>query len=106
MKWDSYHIQTIVQNIDQEVFSSAKSSASAAGQKDHSSEVICTMNTLNMNSNGKSDVSTPFSVMQGATVFQSNIIKAQLLVCLISTLSTVSSLSTTSTLSATFKVPI
>ncbi|KAG1874023.1 hypothetical protein C8R48DRAFT_769401 [Suillus tomentosus] len=103
MKWDSCHIQTIMQNIDQAIFSSAKSSASAAGQKDHSSEVICAMNTLDMS---ESDISISSSMVQGATVFQSDIIEAQLPVCLTPALSTVSSLSTTSTLSATFKVPI
>ncbi|KAG1889167.1 hypothetical protein F4604DRAFT_1492027, partial [Suillus subluteus] len=58
-KWDSRCIQTIVQNIDREVFSSAKSSASAATQEDHSSEVIHTMNTLDIDSDNESDISEP-----------------------------------------------
>ncbi|KAG1908666.1 uncharacterized protein F5891DRAFT_1180201 [Suillus fuscotomentosus] len=85
------------------LMNSVKSSASAASQEDLSSEVICTMNTLNMS---ESDISTSSSMVQGATVFQSDIIEAQLLVYLTPALSTVSSLSTTSTLSATFKVSI
>ncbi|KAG2034407.1 hypothetical protein BDR03DRAFT_842599, partial [Suillus americanus] len=56
-KLDSHHIQTIIQNINREVFSSAKSSASGlAGQEDHSSEVIHAMNALDMNSDSESDV--------------------------------------------------
>ncbi|KAG2108911.1 uncharacterized protein F5147DRAFT_652506 [Suillus discolor] len=85
-----------MQNINQEISGSTKSSASAAGQEDHSSKVIRAMNALNMDSD----------MVQGATAFQSDIIEAQLPVCLTPALSTVSSLSTTSTLSTTFKVPI
>ncbi|KIK38194.1 hypothetical protein CY34DRAFT_59734, partial [Suillus luteus UH-Slu-Lm8-n1] len=53
-KWDSRRIQTIVQNIDREVFGSAKSSASAATQEDHSSEVIRAMNALDIDSDNES----------------------------------------------------
>ncbi|KAG2139766.1 hypothetical protein DEU56DRAFT_707160, partial [Suillus clintonianus] len=55
-KWDSRRIQTILQNINQDVFGSAKSSASAASQEDHSSEVIRAMNALDMDSDSESDV--------------------------------------------------
>ncbi|KAG1858284.1 hypothetical protein C8R48DRAFT_579702, partial [Suillus tomentosus] len=56
-KWDSRRIQTIVQNINREVFGSAKSSASGpAGQEDHSSEIIRAMNALDMDSDSESDV--------------------------------------------------
>ncbi|KAG2059179.1 hypothetical protein BDR06DRAFT_847437, partial [Suillus hirtellus] len=61
-KWDSRRIQTIVQNINCEVFSSAKSSASGpAGQEDHSSKIIHAMNALDMDSDSESDVPMPSS---------------------------------------------
>ncbi|KAG1808014.1 uncharacterized protein BJ212DRAFT_1204512, partial [Suillus subaureus] len=52
-KWDSRHIKTIVQNIDQEVFGAMKSSASAATQEDHSSKVIHAMNALDIDSDNE-----------------------------------------------------
>ncbi|KAG2157657.1 uncharacterized protein EDB93DRAFT_1100999 [Suillus bovinus] len=59
-KWDSRCIQTIVQNINREVFGSAKSSASGpAGQEDHSSEIIRAMNALDMDSDSESDLDLP-----------------------------------------------
>ncbi|KAG1735008.1 hypothetical protein EDB19DRAFT_1910854 [Suillus lakei] len=105
-KWDSCCIQTIVQNIDREVFGSAKSSASAATQEDHSSEVIHAMNALNIDSDNESDISEPTpmsSAVQSTTAFQSDTVE---MAQPPTTLSTVSSLSTTSTLSATFQATI
>ncbi|KAG1819630.1 uncharacterized protein BJ212DRAFT_1213044, partial [Suillus subaureus] len=54
-KWDSHHIQIIVQNINQDIFSSTKFSTSAVGQEDHSSKIIHAMNALNMDTDSKSD---------------------------------------------------
>ncbi|KAG2350135.1 hypothetical protein BDR05DRAFT_942668 [Suillus weaverae] len=97
MKWDSRRIQTIVQNINQDVFGSMKSSASAAGQEDHSSEIICAINALDMDTDSKSDVSTPSSEVQGAAASRSDIIEVvQPPECPTPTLSTVSSISTLS----------
>ncbi|KAG1901004.1 uncharacterized protein F5891DRAFT_1188113 [Suillus fuscotomentosus] len=76
-KWDSHRIQTIVQNINREVFGSAKSSASGpAGQEDHSSEIIHTMSVLDMDNNSESDVPMPSSTAQAATASQSDVIEA------------------------------
>lgn len=118
-KWDSRRIQTIVQNINREVFGSAKSSASGpAGQEDHSSEIIRAMNALDMDSDSESDSDLPgpapgpSSTAQAATTSrQSDVFEAAQPpedfappFSAISTLSTASALSSASRKHA--KVPV
>ncbi|KAG1908935.1 uncharacterized protein F5891DRAFT_974216 [Suillus fuscotomentosus] len=112
-KWDSRRIQTIVQNINREVFGSAKSSASGpAGQENHSSEIIRTMNALDMDSDSESDVPMPSSTAQAATASWSDVIKAaqppeHFVTPPLSAASTLSSASTLSTASRKHaKVPV
>lgn len=97
-KWDSRRIQNIVQNINQDVFGSAKSSASTVGQEDHSSEIIRAMNALDMDTDSELD-DAPSSTVQGAAASQSDIIdEPQPPECHTPALSTISSISTHSTL--------
>ncbi|KAG2073421.1 hypothetical protein BDR04DRAFT_1152189 [Suillus decipiens] len=67
-------ISNIMQNINQDVFGSAKSSASAVGQEDHFSEIICAMNALDMDTDSELD-DAPSSTVQGAAASQSDIIE-------------------------------